>query len=408
MELKQFSGLANKTTQESLPDGALTAALNVDIDDAGKLRRRRGSTLISAGGFHSLFSDSDEVGYVVKNGNLCRFTPSMELTVIRAGVGDDHLSYQRVGDRVYAKSRTQSLSFADAGIAQDWGVPLVSAFSASSSTGNDCQIAVVYRRDSDGVEGGAVMAVDAMTTPEGAVTVSGIPVIAGYTASIYATPASGETLFLAADNVTSYATVYVSELNHGIPLRTMNMRPPTGDGPLAWLLGRILIADGNVLWATNPFQYELVDAVAGYKMLESDITFIGSVVDGLFIGTQTGVFFMSGPFESARLIRVSTRTAPKQTPSAIDMASVLTGAWQGVGILFLTDGGVCIGQPGGQVTNLTNKIFEFPKATEVTLMARAQDGLNQFIGVANHPGSPTGSARYGDFVDAEIVRFRGI
>ncbi|MBK9497521.1 MAG: hypothetical protein IPO08_23955, partial [Xanthomonadales bacterium] len=177
MELKQFSGLANKTTQESLPDGALTAALNVDIDDAGKLRRRRGSTLISAGGFHSLFSDSDEVGYVVKNGDLCRFTPSMELTVIRAGVGDDHLSYQRVGDRVYAKSRTQSLSFADTGIAQDWGVPLVSAFSASSSTGNSCQIAVVYRRDSDGVEGGAVMAVDAMTTPEGAITVSGIPVI---------------------------------------------------------------------------------------------------------------------------------------------------------------------------------------------------------------------------------------
>ena len=69
----------------------------------------------------------------------------------------------------------------------------------------------------------------------------------------------------------------------------------------------------------------MVDLIAGYKMLESEITFIGSVVDGLFIGTMTGVFFMAGPFESARLTRVSTRSAPKQTPSQIDMANVLTG-----------------------------------------------------------------------------------
>ena len=411
MELKQFSGLANKTTQESLPDGALVEALNVDIDDAGKLRRRRGSELASSGGFHSLYAESDDIGYVVRNGDLCRFTASMAMTVIRAGVGDAQLSYQRVGDRVYAKSRTHSLSFTDAGIAQDWGIPLVPVFLLTPGnvdpSSDQCQVAVVYRRDSDGLEGGSLMAIDTNLS-NSSITVSHIPNLAGHTASIYASTPGGETLYLAADGVIDSATIHIDGRTNGIQCRTSNMAPPTGPGPLAYLLGRILIADGNVLWATNPFQYELVDSIAGYKMLESEITFIGAVVDGLFIGTQTGVFFMAGPFESAQLTRVSTRAAPKQTPSAIDMANVLTGAGQGVGVLFLTDGGVCVGQPGGQVTNLTNKIFEFPKASEVTVMARQQDGLNQFVGVATHPSTPSGSARFGDYVDAEIVRFKGV
>ena len=411
MELKQFSGLANKTTQESLPDGALVEALNVDIDDAGKLRRRRGSKLASTGGFHSLYAESDDIGYVVRNGDLCRFTASMEMTVIRAGVGDAKLSYQRVGDRVYAKSRTHALSFTDSDVAQDWGIPLVPVFLLNpgnvDSSVSQCQVAVVYRRDSDGLEGGSLAAMDTNLSGN-SITVSHIPNLAGHTASIYVSTPGGETLYLAADGVIDSATIYVDGLTNGIQCRTDNMTPPTGSGPLAYLLGRILIADGNVLWATNPYQYELVDLIAGYKMLESEITFIGAVVDGLFIGTQTGVFFMAGPFESAQLTRVSTRAAPKQTPSQIDMANVLTGEQQGVGVLFLTDGGVCVGQPGGQVTNLTNKIFEFPKASEVTVMARQQDGLNQFVGVATHPSTPSGSARFGDYVDAEIVRFKGV
>ncbi len=407
MELKQFTGLANKVAPEALPAATIVEATNVDVDDGGRLRRRRGTTLIQAGGFHSLYAPSDEVAYVVKDGDLCRMAESTALTTIYAGVGDDHLSYVRVGDRTFAKSRTQALSFSDTGMAQDWGIPLVPAFMPSAGGGDACQVAVTYRRDSDGLEGGAVMALDTSLTDGGLVTISGIPALAGHTASVYVTTPNGETLFLAADRVTGSVTVSAAATN-GVQIRTMNMGPPVGCGPLAWLFGRILIADEKTLWATEPYQYELLDLVAGYKMMEADITFLGSVVDGVFIGTEAGVFFMGGTFESAKLVRVSTRRAPKQQPSTVDMASVLKGEEQGVGVLFLTDGGVCVGQPGGKVINLTSKIFEFPKAAEVAVMARVQDGLNQFVGVASHPSTPTGSARFGDIVDAEIVRFKGV
>lgn len=82
MDIKQFSGLANKVALEAIPLGALTAATNTDIDNAGKLRRRRGMTQVSAGGFHSLFAVSDTEGYVVKDGDLCRFSASMALETI--------------------------------------------------------------------------------------------------------------------------------------------------------------------------------------------------------------------------------------------------------------------------------------------------------------------------------------
>jgi len=407
MDIKQFSGLANKVALEAIPLGALTTATNTDIDNAGKLRRRRGMTQVSAGGFHSLFAVSDTEGYVVKDGDLCRFSASMALETIAYDVGDDPLSCVRVADRIYAKSRTQALTFTSQGVAQQWGVPLVAGFAAypiGTTIGDARLVAVAYRRDSDGLEGGVV---DTRIVYGDAVAVSSIPTIPGHTASVYATTPGGEELLLAAEGVIGSVNVYPDAIT-GVPLRTLNKTPPAGSGPLAYLLGRILIADGSILWATDPYQYELVDMVGGYKMLESEITFLASVSNGVFIGTQTGVFFMSGPFDEAQLTRVSTHRAPKQAPQPIDMAEVLKGDEPGVGVLFITDGGVCVGMPGGQVINLTNKIFEFPKAESISVMVRAQDGVNQFVGVASHPGSPTGSARFGDFVDAEIVRFRGI
>lgn len=407
MDIKQFSGLANKVAQEAIPLGALTSATNTDIDNAGRLRRRRGMTQAAAGGFHSLFTVSDSEGYVVKDGDLCRFSASMALEIIAHNVGDAPLSYVRVADRTYAKSRTQALTFTSQGAAQPWGVPLVSGFAAypiGATTGDARMVAVAYRRDSDGLEGGIV---DTRIVYGNAIAVSAIPTVPGHTASVYITTPGGETLLLASEGVIGSVNIYPDAIT-GVPLRTLNKFLPPGSGPLAYLLGRILLADGNTLWATDPYQYELVDAIGGYKMLESEITFLASVSNGVFIGTLTGVFFMSGPFDEAQLTRVSTHRAPKQAPQSIDMAEVLKGDDPGVGVLFLTDGGVCVGMAGGQVINLTNKIFEFPKAESVSVMVRSQDGMNQFVGVASHPGTPSGSARFGDFVEAEIFRFKGV
>lgn len=407
MELKNFTGLANTVAAEAIPEGGLVEALNVDIDDAGRIRRRRGTQSIHAGRFHSLFQTSDNAVFVVRDGMFSKLNARMD-TAPLLSVGDEKLHYVQVGDRVYAKSTTQAFSFDSSGSVLPWGIPHVPAFAVQSAPGaifaGDCGVVATYVRTADGQEGGASEVRYVSTA--GGILVSGIPDLEGHTANVYLS-AGDNVSYLAATRVAG-STMLTSPVQRlGVPLRTFGMYPPVGRGPLAKSFGRVYIADGHVLWATEPHQFEWVDRAAGYKVMESRITFLASVAAGVFVGTESGVYFMAGPFDAARLSPVSNQGAPEQTPQEIDLAYVLKGDQQGVGVLFMTDGGICVGLANGQVINLTNKQFEFPKASEVSVLYRKQDGLNQFVGVSSHPGTPTGSARFGDFVDAEIIRHKG-
>jgi hypothetical protein len=67
--LQQFSGIKNTVAPERLSAAELEKAVNVDIDDAGQVRRRRGYTLAAAGNFHSLKTIGGKV-YGVKDGVL--------------------------------------------------------------------------------------------------------------------------------------------------------------------------------------------------------------------------------------------------------------------------------------------------------------------------------------------------
>jgi len=410
MELKAFTGMANTSSSETLPEGGLVHATNVDIDDTGHIRRRRGTTQIDAASYHSLFKANDDTVFGVKDGNLCRLNDALTATSIYAGVGSEQLHYVQVGERIYAKSSSQALSFTTDGTVEQWGVPHVPVFYAASSNGvmpaAEYQIVLTYTRLSDGLEGGASEGQNFTLHAQGGIYLSGIPSIAGYAANVYISTPNGETLYRVAKGVQSTTTISALASQLGIPLRTTGKYPPSGRGPLAQSFGRIYIVDGHALWATDPFQYEQVDMAVSYKLMESRITFAASVTAGIYVGTESGVFFMGGEFDKATLVRVSMHGAPDQTPQKIDASYVLKGDQQGVGVLFMTDGGICVGMQNGEVINLTNKQFEFPKATEVSLMYRKQDGLNQFLGVSSHPGTPTGSARFGDFVDAEIIRHK--
>lgn len=410
MELKNFTGLANTVSAESLPEGGLVAARNVDIDDAGSIRRRRGTSLIEAGNFHSLFRSADGRLLVVRNGDLCRLNDALQATVIYPEVGDEKIHYEQIGDVVFAKSPTCALRISANGEAQPWGVPHASGLHlsvvAGTMPGGLYQVAATLVRKSDGLEGGVaeIQVIDLAGNSAIAVT---LPEVAGYEANIYVSAPNGEALFLAAAGVNGATVISSQAAQRGIPLRSIGKYPPTGRGPLARGFGRLYIADGHVLWATDPGQYEQVTRESGYRLFEGRITFLASVAAGVFVGTESGVYFMAGPFDAARLSPVSNQGAPEQTPQEIDLAYVLKGDQQGVGVLFMTDGGICVGLADGQVINLTNKQFEFPKASEVSVLYRKQDGLNQFVGVSSHPGTPTGSARFGDFVDAEIIRHKG-
>lgn len=114
----QLRGVKNTVTPERLMLGELEAAVNVDIDDAGQVHRRRGQTLVSAGDFHSLYK-TGATCYGVKNGTLGIIRPDYTFSSIVA-TGADTLSYVMVADILYYSSLSTAGKVV-AGVAQAWG-----------------------------------------------------------------------------------------------------------------------------------------------------------------------------------------------------------------------------------------------------------------------------------------------
>ena len=129
IHLTAFSGMKNTVSRETLTPDELEAAINIDIDDKGKLHRRRGQTLVSSGTFHSLFNADDWTLIGVKNGTLGVINPDYSFQPIAYMIGDQTISggtltlpdptappfedtnpivYRQVGSTIYFTSATNS------------------------------------------------------------------------------------------------------------------------------------------------------------------------------------------------------------------------------------------------------------------------------------------------------------
>jgi len=116
--LGMFSGVKNTVSPERLREGELEAAVNVDIDDAGQARRRRGQTLRHADPHHSAITIGGRT-FVVRDGVLGVLGTDFTHTPLTT-VGADPLSYTSVGDVVYFSSRSASGRIVDDAVLP-WG-----------------------------------------------------------------------------------------------------------------------------------------------------------------------------------------------------------------------------------------------------------------------------------------------
>jgi hypothetical protein len=188
-------------------------------------------------------------------------------------------------------------------------------------------------------------------------------------------------------------------------------KPPNATS-LAYYRGRILLAQGNVLWATEPWLYNFVDKTAGYKQFEGAITLVGAVGDGVYVGTDEGLYFLSGatypewkkdrvmdsPVVPGSMVLIPAELGnPPQVPQGADTQLQ-------VALMFLTSQGVCVASDGGTTTNITESKMFFPSATSAAAFYRRQDGMNQYIAAAQSGGTPTNNAAIGDYVSATIIR----
>jgi hypothetical protein len=169
--------------------------------------------------------------------------------------------------------------------------------------------------------------------------------------------------------------------------------------------GRIYLADGPTLWATELYVYDYIDKTRTYVQFESDITALGEVSDGMYVGTTDAVYYLSGTF--GQLNRTKVLDAGVLPGSMIPVAAELIrpdDSQSRKAVVFMSETGFCMGLDSGIVRNTTETRMVFPVAQDVAAMYRKQDGVNQYVAVTNSGGTPTSTARVGDYVDAEIKR----
>lgn len=340
ISFSSFEGLNNVVSRERLKPSQLETAINVDLDDAGQIRRRRGYKKVGASGnYHSLYSDNSGLMLAVKDGSLCRVFRDYTTQALLAGVGSEYLDYVRVADVVYFSSSTTSGKY-------DVGANTVSAW---GQTGGD----------------GTWLS----------------PVV----------------------NPTSTLGQVNGRLLGKPPLATC----------LAYYSGRIYLAQGSVLWFTLPYLYDYVDKTLTFYQFESDITIVESVTDGLYVGTTDTVYFLQG--DKAPLTRTPIMNSGAVPRSAVSVPAELirpqienSAQYQAKNaVMFLTKAGVVAGFDSGISYNLTQAEVILPEAFRAAAMFRRQDGMNNYVAVADSGGTPTSTARIGDHCDATIVRFNG-
>lgn len=330
--LGAFNGIRNTVAAERLGPMDLERGINVDIDDAGQLRRRRGYNLLDAAGWHSLRTFSEKV-LGVRDGVLSRIREDYSVSAI-ATIGDALTSYAEVDGHVYfCNATTEGVVDRDDTLAA-WG-----------------------RDDGQG------RWLSPVTDPT-------------------------ETLGEVAGKLL------------GGPRRATCLEP---------YKGRIYMAVGKTLWATELFLYHFVDRTRNFMQFEHEITLVMAVDNGLYVGTAGGLYFLQGVFGQFKLMHVNDDAVIYGSGQVVPSELVHPNARNqpmpaGTAAVFMTSGGIIAGFENGTCFNLTSGAVVFPQGSSAASLFRQDMGANSYVASVDSGGSPSANARIGDYVDAEIVR----
>ncbi len=117
--LGSFSGMKNTVGRERLTGAELERAINIDLDDAGQVRRRRGMVRKIVGSVHSVRTIAERVLGVV-NGDLSEIHPDYSTRLIIA-VGPARVTYAAVAGEIFFCNAAASGRVGVDNVLRPWG-----------------------------------------------------------------------------------------------------------------------------------------------------------------------------------------------------------------------------------------------------------------------------------------------
>lgn len=258
------------TTENGFTD--LQAAVNVTIDQSGRVQTRRKVNTLQSGNFHSLYSSGNNC-FVIEAGTLYKIDSSYSLTEIKDGLNNNRMVYKTIGDYTYFM--------------------------------NGIDFGIIHKNE---------------------------------------------------------YTPWLKETYSG-PETHRYFDGPFAGHHLEEFFGRLLIAQDNVIYYSEPYNFGLFDKASCFIQFHTNIKMMKSVSDGLFISTENNTYFISGRDPKQWNANKSTNypaieySVSEEYIAGPDINPELSGLYA----IWTSREGVILGGPGGAITNLNKKKIIYPE-----------------------------------------------
>lgn len=379
-----FTGINNVLPQHRLSGADLLVARDVDIGLTGEISRRGGYAEVSDQ-CHKNVWQADGFMLATCGAVLTAIHPSGARHVIHPALGHDRVWYCNLPDgrTTYTNGLihgvTDGLTNQERSITppESLGAP---GMASGQLDHGQYRYHLTFRR-ADGVESAAVSSGPIMLN-HGGLRLDGLPVRIGHSLQVYLSGKDGEGAYLAGETTTDLFEWGGKNSALVLPCRTLGARPfPVGTYTGFWR-GRVLVAQDNVLWASRANAPHLSDW-RDFKQFPSRITAVQPVDDGIYVGTEKDLVFLSGTTWD-QLAFVPTQRGPVVPGSGVtapgDRVKLGDGAGAGTAMLCIAGGEIVAGFGGGQTTSLTGDRYK-STATEVCATFREVNGIPQYLAI---------------------------
>jgi len=142
--------------------------------------------------------------------------------------------------------------------------------------------------------------------------------------------------------------------------------PPVGH-LLAYYKGRMYVVQGDIVWYSESFGINLFNRARNYLAFDSHLRMFHPVRRGIWMGTHFETYFLEGDTpKNFTLHRVATYPPIFGTDVDIDSSRVGRGEYKGIGVIWTSSEGICLGTSEGEFINLTERRLTYPNALEGT------------------------------------------
>ena len=411
LNIKSFKGLHNRLDPEHTPQDYLKTVDNIDIDISGSLNKREGYIRVDSANYSCLWSSTNGLGcYAVRNGDLVRINSDLSHSTLKSNVGNTKLSFEEVDGLVYFSSDSTN-GIIDNGSVRSFGITkntLTSVLSVVPGTlpAGTYQVSFSYV-SSNGRESGTSVASQIVVPDNSGISLY-IPTHIDSNISfarIYCSNQNSETLFYSGISLLGMNYVVSTLSNLSNPLRVFNLdKAPLGH-ILSYYKGRMYVASDNILWYSEPFQYEYYRLDSNYIEFPDKITAIMPSEDGIWIGSDKLYYLQGDNPDSFRRITKDISKVVEGTSTRVSGSySVIDGLPPGYKWVVTTDLGLYILCDQGTLLNATSATVAISKANSGNSMFLQNNGMNRYLSILKTDSDPINSASLGDLVETSIVR----